>query len=624
MNPTDSPLPGSTPNNPEPIAPPEPTTLPPQGFASPTSAQPPTLVKPEVSPAAAVTPESVPTDSISPAATNLDMPAEPTMPGAVVTSGSNVASPMTTNVNTASFGSKKSKKKPLLIAAVAVILLLLLGGGYVFAFYIPNKPANIWNQALVNTGKAYDKLSTYATTSRDSKGLSVDGKFKLKGALVADGSFSGKSVGQNGQLTGDFSASGLKIGYDVRTLKSATGDTPDLYFKVTGLQGLGGLVGGGSPEIAAALNGVDSQWFVVDHTLFEQFNQSAATTQISQADVATFLKTAGKPSKEYLFTGDKTKAVIVNKQQIGREKKDGRSVYHYKAGIDQQHFKSYLTALCSSLKSDKIGKMILDTEGSSCDAITKYASTNTTTTADVWVDTRTKLIHTVRFAGSNPSSYIDIGQDYQGGSVYPFSIGLYDKSGSTTTNGTLKLSLDSKANTLKVDGQFSSKGSSASDNETGSLTMSVGLNGNGSLQVDKPANAKTLIQLLDSLGLGQFLGGSVLPATGSDTGSLSIQTEARDTKRKTDIRALQSQLEAYFAQKGAYPTLANMNSASWRATNMKGLDSTTLKDPQGSSSDLAAKPAAHVYAYQVAGDGNSYTLTATLEAGGTFARDSLN
>ncbi len=112
-----------------------------------------------------------------------------------------------------------------------------------------------------------------------------------------------------------------------------------------------------------------------------------------------------------------------------------------------------------------------------------------------------------------------------------------------------------------------------------------------------------------------------------------IQQKARDTERKTDIKALHGQLEAYQAQNGKYPTLANVNDAAFRSTNMKGLDPAALQDPKGAAPTLVAAPAANVYAYAVTpagcdngagGDCTSYTLTATLEGGGTYVKQSLN
>ena len=111
-----------------------------------------------------------------------------------------------------------------------------------------------------------------------------------------------------------------------------------------------------------------------------------------------------------------------------------------------------------------------------------------------------------------------------------------------------------------------------------------------------------------------------------------IQKKARDSERQTDIKAVHGQVEAYYAQNGKYPTLANLNDSVWVTANLKGLDSSALHDPKGTATPVAAAAAASVYSYAVTPAGcdntttdcTTYTLTATLESGGTFARTSLN
>ena len=115
-----------------------------------------------------------------------------------------------------------------------------------------------------------------------------------------------------------------------------------------------------------------------------------------------------------------------------------------------------------------------------------------------------------------------------------------------------------------------------------------------------------------------------------------IQKKARDTERQTDIKAIHGQMEAYYAENGKYPTFANMNDATWRGANIKGLDAEALKDPKGSGQTLTSTVQANAYAYEVAASNDSacdnagtdcgkYTLTATLESGGTyFFKSNLN
>jgi len=121
-----------------------------------------------------------------------------------------------------------------------------------------------------------------------------------------------------------------------------------------------------------------------------------------------------------------------------------------------------------------------------------------------------------------------------------------------------------------------------------------------------------------------------------------IQEKGRDTERQTDIRALRSHMEAYWAQKGYYPSLTDMNDQSaggFVATNMQGLALGAFKDPRGASNALVATPTTFAYAYAVTDSSgasceaddttcSNFTLTATLEGSingsSTYAQKSLN
>src|SRR5262245_16629516 len=88
-----------------------------------------------------------------------------------------------------------------------------------------------------------------------------------------------------------------------------------------------------------------------------------------------------------------------------------------------------------------------------------------------------------------------------------------------------------------------------------------------------------------------------------------IQQRARNTERETDIKAIHGQVEAYYAQNGRYPTLANMNDATFRTNNMKGLDIEALKDPKGAASTLVDPAAANAYGYVVTPTGCDNSAT---------------
>ena len=118
-----------------------------------------------------------------------------------------------------------------------------------------------------------------------------------------------------------------------------------------------------------------------------------------------------------------------------------------------------------------------------------------------------------------------------------------------------------------------------------------------------------------------------------------IQQKARDSKRETDIDALDSHLEAFYANNGYYPTLADLvnngqPNTTWLNTNMAGFDPTALTDPKGNII-TSNNPAAGTYAYSYVTTGctttesssstnacTGFVLTAELEAGGTFVKQS--
>jgi general secretion pathway protein G len=125
-----------------------------------------------------------------------------------------------------------------------------------------------------------------------------------------------------------------------------------------------------------------------------------------------------------------------------------------------------------------------------------------------------------------------------------------------------------------------------------------------------------------------------------------IQEKGRNTERTTDLKAIQSQLEAYYAINTRYPAVATdgtgLGSDSDKnvvfiGANMKGLDKEALRDPKGSDFSLntGATIGAGKYTYSPTADGTNpcnsgtdclkYTLTAVPEGGGpNIVLNSLN
>lgn len=139
----------------------------------------------------------------------------------------------------------------------------------------------------------------------------------------------------------------------------------------------------------------------------------------------------------------------------------------------------------------------------------------------------------------------------------------------------------------------------------------------------------TVIELLVLLVIIGILTGLIIST------HAGIALKQRNDRRQSDISDIRDELEAYYYQNNKYPTLAELNDASWRQKNMKGLDSSDLQDPSNTSNILVTAPAKDVYAYTVTSASGKacndikvictqYTLTATLEGGGTFVKNNLN
>jgi prepilin-type N-terminal cleavage/methylation domain-containing protein len=85
------------------------------------------------------------------------------------------------------------------------------------------------------------------------------------------------------------------------------------------------------------------------------------------------------------------------------------------------------------------------------------------------------------------------------------------------------------------------------------------------------------------------------------------QKKARDSQRQTDINAVASHLEAYYADKGYYPTFTDLSdtaTSGFVRTELKGLDTEALVGPKGGALKTGA----------ASGDQYGYNVTCTDSA----------
>ena len=156
------------------------------------------------------------------------------------------------------------------------------------------------------------------------------------------------------------------------------------------------------------------------------------------------------------------------------------------------------------------------------------------------------------------------------------------------------------------------------------------------ISLNKQNKGFTIVELLIVIVVIGILAGLVI------TTYNGIQQKARNTERTTDLKTFQSQLEAYNANNGRYPSSTDLGSTSannvtFIQANLKGMDKETLRDPKAAAGNYSLGTTAtpnNQYSYApepsgcdngAGGDCTSYKLYATPEGGGAvITYDSLN
>lgn len=439
----------------------------------------------------------------------------PAMPQSDVPSGGNVY-----------FGSGQggtarpmpSRKRLYAIAGAATVLVLATGG-YVLGYYLPNKPSNVYKTALTNTADGYDQLVSYAGNEQVAKkfqNTEFEGAYKVEGAgLSTDGTFSGHSDKANATFSGDLGLGTTRVKLDTIVKDVPNSESPDAYLKVSGIKGLGSQAG------VPALDTLDNQWVSVDHTFFDNLTQQAqqaqglqssgSMTPPSQKDVVAAAKAVGEQSRKYLFNTDKATAVFKMDSFVGKETVDGKQTNHYKVTANKDHLKTYLKELGKALDKTKLGDWakktynrplseVIDTEGmaKSADGI------KSGDTFDLWVNTKTKLVHKVRFSDTKDpkSNYIELGLNSNGGAEKPLFLNFRSNQDGQKLTGTMVLTLNASNNKVKfnVDVDSDQSGSTTKFNFNVAAQPA-----SGKVDTAVPSNAISLSEALNRIGLGGYL-----------------------------------------------------------------------------------------------------------------------
>jgi hypothetical protein len=436
-------------------------------------------------------------------------------------------------------GGPMKMKKPMLLAMIAAVVVVLLGLTYVFAFYLPNTPTNVFKSSLSNTGIALDRLITYSQQQQHAQytSFSFNGTINEKSPTGSYDATSSGAVDKNDNLNFQLNADlmGVKVSANVLGLKAAGNTSPDFYVQMNGVKNTLDSLGLNKYDY------LDGQWILIDHTLIDTYTsayqQALGTNSSKSASLPTYaavmdaVTKVQTVNKDYLFTTDAAKAVFVNQQFLGKETSGGQSLDHYKMGYNKAHLSAYATAVGQALDSSSLNTWYkgvnsgknLSQELNIASLQSKINSASGNYAFDMWANTKTKLVAKVSFTDpSDKSTIFSVSQSYNGGTTYPISFGLTGKDSSGNAEAAnLTLSLDTSTNKANLTFSDNTSSSSGMTNVSGNMSFAPS---NKPVQVTAPKNAKSLSDILVSLGLGALTQGSSSASSllGGTTSSSSL------------------------------------------------------------------------------------------------------
>lgn len=351
------------------------------------------------------------------------------------------------------------------------------------------------DQQSKQTNRSYVGAGTYKI---DSPSFATDGKIGYKGNAV------------EGELTLDVGLGTTRVAAEMRTVKS-TGETPDLYIKATGLNGLGDLMGAPA-DITAKLNQLNDSWIVVDHTLIDNINKATAanseTATPTREDILDEARAFGKVNQEYVFSTDKDKAITKVVKKHGKEKIDGHNTYHYTVGLEKENVKKYITAQRDALQGSKLGAWLKkynyqeDVYRAFDEARKSADSIKSDDTFDIWMDIDNRIVYKLRFAGDKNAAknFVDLGLNYKGGDSYPFFFSGKNEAGGQDLTYSFVTTLNTKTEATDLKFNLNVGGSGE-----GSISANFNYKPSSTpIKIEAPTGAKPLAQVFNELGYGDL------------------------------------------------------------------------------------------------------------------------
>ncbi len=307
-------------------------------------------------------------------------------------------------------GGNGKKKKVILASSLSALAFAGIVSAFMFLWYIPNQPNNVWSTGLSRTGKQFDVLLEKFQDEEALKKLEKSA-FTVKGSLTMDAQnysvdVDSKYDPKNSASTVKIAGSGSQaennfaIDAEVRTQLVTDAVFPNIYFKLSGFSSLG------ADTLFPGITQYDNKWIAVEQDFLKTLSEGTAPVNgqenLTEKDVMSIAADLNVVSKEYLFTDDVNKAVIQQTKFIATEESEGIKANHYKAKINAANARTYCASVVDKLSQNAAVKKIVslpDQEYAAEVQKQKDECSKTTideTEFDIWVDKKIKVLHKVR------------------------------------------------------------------------------------------------------------------------------------------------------------------------------------------------------------------------------------
>lgn len=363
---------------------------------------------------------------------------------------------------------KHAPRKKLIIGVIVAALVFILGAaGYVFGYYIPNKPENVWKTGLERTGDAVDEIMGKLTDKNNAKKLEQSSIKTDYDVTFNDSRYQGsfeallnkKSGTYALDITNDSDGTKHTLTANGISLYNEETSSPEVFVKLQGLDIFG--------DVPEEIRAYENRWITVfDASVLQMLDseeQSEANKpELTHEDYAAFAKIINDTTREYVFTNDAKKAILVQKSVVGPEKINDINTYKYTAGLSEKHLQQYCTTMATRLIDSPSFKKVPFVEA---DKLQDYKDSATKTcnepmdvdnvVLDVWVDRKYKLLHQIGYQIPD-GPYVSIGQKYTGGDVVELFVRARYKKDAVSSDVAFNLTTNMKSlqTTAKFVGTF--------------------------------------------------------------------------------------------------------------------------------------------------------------------------